>query len=57
MTPALQCHSLTLFEIALNNEIDYTTVLSYLREARREGLIVPVLLMGTVHISPLHGNF
>lgn len=57
MTPALQCHSLTLFEIALNNGIDYTTVLSYLREARREGLIVPVLLMGTVHISPLHGYF
>jgi len=57
MTPAFQCHSLTLFEIALNNGIDYTTVLSYLREARREGLIVPVLLMGTVHISPLHGDF
>ncbi|KAF8643823.1 hypothetical protein AX16_008841 [Volvariella volvacea WC 439] len=37
--------------IALNNDIDYPTVLGQLREARSKGLTVPVILMG--YYNPL----
>ncbi|KAK7037939.1 tryptophan synthase [Favolaschia claudopus] len=37
--------------IALKNNIDYATVLGQLREARRQGLTAPVLLMG--YYNPL----
>ncbi|KAJ7047059.1 bifunctional tryptophan synthase TRP1 [Mycena alexandri] len=37
--------------IALNNDIDYITVLGQLREARSKGLTAPVLLMG--YYNPL----
>ncbi|TRM60696.1 tryptophan synthase beta subunit-like PLP-dependent enzyme [Schizophyllum amplum] len=32
--------------IAINNNIDYATVLSYVRQARQEGLKAPLILMG-----------
>ncbi|KAF9014046.1 bifunctional tryptophan synthase TRP1 [Cyathus striatus] len=37
--------------VALNNDIDYATVLGQLREARNQGLTTPVLLMG--YYNPL----
>lgn len=33
-------------QIAVHNDIDYATVLGQVREARQQGLTIPVLLMG-----------
>ena len=35
-------------QIALRNEVDYATCLGLLRDARKQGLTAPVLLMGTL---------
>ena len=37
---------LTFVQAALKNNVDYPTVLGFLRDARQKGLTVPVLLMG-----------
>ena len=45
-SPLLVYLCVQVCQIAVNNAIDYATVLGQVREARQQGLTVPVLLMG-----------
>lgn len=43
-------NTLNIWQIALKNDMDYPTTLGQLREARKQGLTAPVLLMGTYSV-------
>lgn len=43
---SLSAFCIQVCQIAVHNAIDYATVLGQVREARQQGLTIPVLLMG-----------
>lgn len=44
---------LTPDQVALQNGIDYATIIAQIKEARSRGLTAPVLLMGTTLIPSI----
>ncbi|KAI6010313.1 hypothetical protein PISMIDRAFT_682809 [Pisolithus microcarpus 441] len=44
------------YPVALQNVVDYATIVRYVKEARRKGLTVLVLLMGYYNPILAHGK-